>query len=199
MSTLPGKPGQRILRAEEAAQWLDGYAFMQAAREEAERTQAALQQLRDQARDEGRAAGLAEGQREAAQLLARTAQQVDDYLAGLEAQLTDLALGIVRQVLGELDEASRLAQCTRQALGAFRQAQRLRLQVRPDQLDAVREHLRDLGERLDVEADDTLAAGHARLSSPQASVELDLYTQLQGLRQALLPGSLEGGDERPSA
>ena len=65
---------------------------MQAAREEAERTQAALQQLRDQARDEGLAAGLAEGQREAAQLLARTAQQVDDYLAGLEAQMADLSL-----------------------------------------------------------------------------------------------------------
>ena len=198
MSTLPGKPGQRILRAEQAGQWLDGYAFLQAAREEAERTQAALQQLRDQARDEGLAAGLAEGQREAAQLLARTAQQVDDYLAGLEAQMADLALGIARQVIGELDDATRLARCTRQALGAFRHAQRLRLQVRPDQLDAVREQLSDLGERLEVEADDGLAAGHARLSSPQASVELDLHTQLQGLRQALLPGSLEGGDERTS-
>ena len=101
-------------------------------------------------------------------------------------------------MIGELDDATRLARCTRQALGAFRHAQRLRLQVRPDQLDAVREQLSDLGERLEVEADDALVAGHARLSSPQASVELDLHTQLQGLRQALLPGSLEGGDERTS-
>ncbi len=199
MSELPSKPGQRILRAEQAAQWIDGYAFLQAAREEAERTQADLQQLRDQAYEEGRAAGLAQGQREAAQLLARTAQQVDGYLAGLEAQMADLALGIARQVIGELDDATRLAQCTRKALDAFRHDQRLRLQVRPDQLEAVREQLRDLGERLEVEADEGLAAGHARLSSPQASVELDLHTQLQGLRQALLPGSLEGSDERPSA
>ncbi|TBU78932.1 HrpE/YscL family type III secretion apparatus protein [Pseudomonas daroniae] len=193
MSTLPSKPGQRIVRAEQAAQWIDGYAFLQAAREEAERTQGELQQLRDQAREEGLAAGRAEGQREAAELLARTAVQVDDYLAGLEAQMTDLALGIVRRVIGELDDGTRLALCTRQALSAFREAQRLRLHVRPAQLEAVRGQLVDLGERLQVEADDSLAAGHARLSSPQASVELDLHTQLQGLRQALLPGVLEGG------
>lgn len=193
MSTLPSKPGQRIVRAEQAAQWIDGYAFLQAAREEAERTQGELQQLRDQAREEGLAAGRAEGQREAAELLARTAVQVDDYLAGLEAQMTDLALGIVRRVIGELDDGTRLALCTRQALSAFRESQRLRLQVRPDQLEAVRGQLVDLGERLQVEADDSLAAGHARLSSLQASVELDLHTQLQGLRQALLPGVLEGG------
>lgn len=193
MSTLPSKPGQRIVRAEQAAQWIDGYAFLQAAREEAERTQGELQQLRDQAREEGLAAGRAQGQREAAELLARTAVQVDDYLAGLEAQMTDLALGIVRRVIGELDDGTRLALCTRQALSAFRESQRLRLQVRPAQLEAVRGQLVDLGERLQVEADDSLAAGHARLSSPQASVELDLHTQLQGLRQALLPGVLEGG------
>lgn len=193
MSGLPSKPGQRILRGEQAAQWVDGYAFLQAAREAAESTHAELQRLRDQARDEGLAAGRAQGQREAAELLARTAQQVDDYLAGLEAQLTDLALGIARQVIGELDDATRLGLCTRRALSAFRAEQRLRLQVRPEQLDAVRAQLADLGERLDVVADDSLSVGHARLISPQASVELDLPSQLQGLRQALLPGVLEGG------
>lgn len=193
MSGLPSKPGQRILRGEQAAQWIDGYAFLQAARDEATRTHDDMQRLRDQARDEGQAAGRAEGQREAAELLARTALQVDDYLAGLEAQMTDLALGIARQVIGELDDGTRLALCTRRALSAFREGQRLRLHVRPDQLDAVRGQLADLGERLQVEAADGIAAGHARLSSPQASVELDLHTQLQGVRQALLPGVLEGG------
>jgi len=193
MSTLPSKPGQRILRAEQAAQWIDGYAFLQAAREQAEQTEQTLQQLRDQAHQQGLAEGRAEGQREAAELLARTATQVDDYLTSLDAQMTDLALGIARQVIGELDDSTRLALCTRRALSAFREAQRLRLQVRPERLDGVRAQLADLGERLQVEADDSLATGHARLSSPQASVELDLHTQLQGLRQALLPGVLEAG------
>lgn len=193
MSALPGKPGQRILRAEQAEQWIDGYAFLRAAQEEAERTRGELAEVRAQARGEGFDAGRDEGLRQASELLAHTSLQVDAYLAGLETQMTDLALGIARQVIGELADDTRLAHCTRQALNAFRQEQRLTLQVEPTQVDAVRAHLLDLGERLQVEGDPGLAPGQARLSSPQASVELGLEAQLQGLRQALLPDRLEVG------
>ena len=35
MSELPNRPAARILRAEQADLWIDGYAFVQAARQEA--------------------------------------------------------------------------------------------------------------------------------------------------------------------
>ena len=192
MSTLPSKPGQRILRAEQAAQWIDGYAFLQAAREQSEQTHRELQQLRDDAHAEGLQAGRGEGQLEAAQLLARTAAEVDSYLAGLEAQLAELALDVARQVIGELPDSTRIALCTRHALSAFRDAQRLTLQVRPEQVTPLRQELQDLAHCLQVQVDESLKPGQARLSSAQASVELQLDAQLQGLRQALLPHVLDG-------
>ena len=40
MSELPSRPTARILRADDAALWSDGFAFLQAAKEQAEQVKA---------------------------------------------------------------------------------------------------------------------------------------------------------------
>ena len=192
MSELPVQPGQRILRSEAASQWIDGYAFLQAAREQAQAIQADTRQIEETARAAGFERGREEGLEEAARLIAATAGNVDAYLAGLESGLADLALGIVLQVLGELDRAERIALATQRALSAFRERQALTLHVAPGQVEALRLQLGPvLCERVTVSADDTLTNEQARLSSPVASVELTMEAQLRVLREALLPQSME--------
>ncbi|WP_017477029.1 FliH/SctL family protein [Pseudomonas sp. PAMC 26793] len=190
MSELPSRPAARILRADEAALWTDGFAFVQAAKEHAEQIKADSDQWLYTARAEGFESARREGAEQVAQLLLETQAKVQHYLAGLEASLADLALGIVREVLGELDDTDRVVRCTRQALSAFRQGQALTLWVPPAEVNVLRQQL--LKDGIAVEADTQLGAGQARLSSPAGSVELGLEAQLQSLRRSLLPFAEEG-------
>lgn len=197
MTDLPTRPASRILRAAEAQRWIDGYAFVEAAREQARQIREQSHQWLEQARAEGFEKARQEGAGQQALLLAQTSAQVNDYLAGLEASLAELALGIARQVLGELDERERLLRCAAQALSAFRQDQRLTLLVPRSEVEGLRQRiaqepgaLRDLN----IEGDDQLQSGQARLVSPAGSVELGLEEQLDNLRRALLP--LADGESR---
>lgn len=188
MNELPSRPSAKILRQADAAHWVEGYAFLDAAREEAQTLRTDTQRLVDEARSEGREQGRAEGLQEAAVLLAQTSVQVDDYLAGLESAVADLALDIVRQVLAPMDVTTVLLSCTCKALSAFRESQPLILYVAPAQLADVSAQLEPaLAARLSVEGDASVTAGNARLSSAIASVELGLDTQLHIIRQALVP------------
>ncbi|MGE7991686.1 FliH/SctL family protein [Pseudomonas sp. NPDC089554] len=190
MSDLPSRPAARILRAAEAQLWTDGQAYLQAAREEAERVREDSAQWLEQARAEGFEAGRAKGAEAVGTLLVQTQAQVDAYLAGLEGALADLALGIAREVLQSMDDAERVLSSTRKALLAFRQDQALTLFVPPQEVAAVRQRLLAEPEGLaavTLEPDDQLHAGQARLGSAVGSVELGLDAQLQALRRGLLP------------
>lgn len=192
MSVLPAQPPPRILRGEAASQWIDGYAFLQAAREQAQAVQANTRRIEELARAEGFARGCEDGREEATRLIAATAGRIDTYLAGLETGLADLALEIVQQVLGELDVNECIALATRKALSAFREQQALTLHVAPAQVEALRLLLGpELSARVAVSADDGLVDAQARLSSPVASIELALEAQLRALREALLPAAME--------
>ena len=187
---LPSRPALRVIRAAQAEQWVDGYAFLQAAKDEAEAIRKDSAAWLDQARAEGFESARQQGAEQISVLLAETSQQVDGWLAGLEASLADLALNIVREVLDEMDDAERVVRCTRKALSAFRQDQALTLFVPRQEVEAVRRRIKaeqDSLPSIGVESDDQLAAGQARLSSPVGSVELGLEAQLQNLRRALLP------------
>jgi len=190
MSELPTRPPARILRAAEAAVWVDGFAFLQAAKEQAEAIRSDSAHWLEQARAEGFESARVEGNQQVSALLGETSARVDAYLAGLESSLVDLALGIVREVLDDMNDAERLVRCTRKALGAFRQDQALTLFVPRIDVEPVRQQLkaeRDSLPAIAVEGDDQLEAGQARLSSPVGSVELGLDEQLQTLRRSLLP------------
>lgn len=53
MSDLPTRPGSRVLRAADAARWIDGFAFIEAAHEEARCVRENSAQWLEQARAEG--------------------------------------------------------------------------------------------------------------------------------------------------
>lgn len=190
MSELPTRPASRILRAEQADLWIDGYAFVRAAQEEAQSVRDNSEQWLEQARQEGFESARQQGAEEVSALLIETSLKVEAWLSGLESSLADLALGIVREVLDEMDDAERVLRCTRKALNAFRQDQALSLFVPRLEVEAVRRRLKSELDNLPVitvESDDQLQPGQARLSSPVGSVELGLEAQLSNLRRNLLP------------
>jgi type III secretion protein L len=188
---LPLRPSGRILRAAEARAWQDGYGFLEAARREAE-------QLRESARRayageyaQGYEDGKAEGDAEAARIVSEAAIKVDRYLGGLEAEVIDLALDVVRRMLGEFDVSILVAKAARQAIAEVRRAKYLKVSVHPDSMTAVRDELRailseaDLGITIEIDADNTLAAGACIVSTDIAVVDASIDAQLSAIAAAV--------------
>lgn len=190
MSELPSRPASRIIRAEQADLWIDGYAFVRAAEEHAQSIREQSAEWLEQAREEGFENARQQGAEEVALLLSQTAAKADAWLSGLEVSLADLALNIAREVLDGMDDAERILRSTRKALAAFRQDQALTLFVPASDVEAVRLRLKSQVDNLPpmtVETDEQLPPGQARLSGPVGSVELGLDAQLSNLRRSLLP------------
>jgi len=188
MNSLPPRPGKVILRAGEAEAWIDGYAFLEQARQRAAEQEAAVRRARDAGYAEGFAAGRRDGEARAAELLATTQHDVKRYLDGLEPALAELSLSLVRRILGEFDEAELIARCVRQALDEWRHEHRIRIRVAPALEARVSESLAEsppATSDYQVEADAQLGPSQCLLVSPIAVMDIGLESQLEALRRAL--------------
>jgi type III secretion protein L len=190
-TAVPRRPVVRILRAAEARAWQDGHAFLDEARRDA-------QQLRDAARRayaaeyaQGYEDGKAQGDADAARLVSETAVKVDRYLGGLEAEITGLALDVVRRVLGEFDASMLVAKAAAQAVTEIRRAKYLKVRVHPASVNRVRDELNavlresDLGMTVEIDADDTLATGACILLTDIAVIDASIEAQLNAIAAAI--------------
>ncbi len=188
----PKAPPGPILKAAEAESWIDGFAFRDRARREADTLLADVSRAHEEKRGEGYALGLREGAGAATELLARTSAQVDAYLGGLEGEIAELALQIVRRIAGEAPPAEFVARLAREAIDGFRREHRLVVTVAPDNFDEVRRRLGGdepgFSERVTLSTDPALGALDCRVASPFATVDAGLDAQLEAMRRELLGG-----------
>ncbi|MDX8466772.1 type III secretion system stator protein SctL [Mesorhizobium sp. VK23B] len=188
---MPRRPYARILRAAEARAWQDGYAFLDGARRDA-------QQMRDAARRayaaeyaQGYEDGKAQGDADAARLISETAVKVDRYLGGLEAEVTSLALDVVRRILGEFDVGTLVAKAAGQAVTDIRRAKYLKVRIHPASVDRVREELdavlrkSDLGMTVEIDVDDALAPAACILSTDITVIDASIDAQLDAIAAAI--------------
>lgn len=188
---LPRQPHGRILRAAEARAWQDGYGFLEVARHEAERLREVARRAYAAEYAQGYEDGKAEGDAEAARIVSETAAKVDRYLGGLEAEVINLALDVVRRMLGEFDVGLLVAKAARQAIAEVRRAKYLKVSVHPDAVNAVRDELRtilsggDLGLTVEIDTDNTLAVGACIVSTDIAVVDASIDAQLSAIAAAV--------------
>jgi len=188
---MPRRPYVRIVRAAEARAWQDGYAFLDEARQ-------AAQQMRDAGRRayaaeyaQGYEDGKAQGDADAARLVSEATIKVDRYLSGLEAEVVNLALDVVRRMLGEFDVSTLVAKAARQAITEIRRARYLKIRVNPGSITKVRDELdavlreSDLGMTVEIDADDTLPSGACIFSTDIAVVDASIEAQLNAIAAAV--------------
>ena len=190
MNELPSTPTKRILRQAEGEQWLDGFAFLEAARAEADRQLAGMRDIVETSRREGYEAGRIEGERQAAALLLKTTAEVNAYIAGLERQIAELSLTVVEKLLGRLDQAELVARLAQQALQSFQHERAVTITVAPALADRVaalvQRHNDNDALKIAVLADPRLDGSKCVLANAVAVVDAGLDTQLSVIRDALL-------------
>ncbi len=189
LSTLGG--GGRIVRGPEVDIWQKAAMTLRKAEDLAS---SEMSRGYTEGHEKGVRDGLAsvkEKNAAAAEQLARTVTAVDRYLGSLESEVADLAMGIVRQVLGTFENADLVARLAGEALANFRRAKHLKITVHPDACAKVRDEVNARVEReglavtIAVAGDPTMGPTDCRLASEFAIVDADLETQLSALAGAL--------------
>jgi type III secretion protein L len=195
LDDLPAGPGSRIVRAAQVDAWQDGFRFLAAVREAADKVEDNARSTYAAAYAKGYAEGRAAGAIEATRLVRDTTLGVDRYLAKLESEIGALALSVVRRVLGDLDRADLVARAAAQAVAEFRQEKSIKVTVHPAAADRVSKALAGLtqcnGATVMVEADPALDEGACIVASDFAAVDASIETQLQAFAAGLPCGERE--------
>ena len=187
------RPRGRVLPAAEVGAWRTGQAYMEAAAQEAERLKDEARLAFEEAKRNGFEEGRKAGAEAAARLLAETALRADQYLADADRQVVDLALAVVRRVLGEFDVGELTRHAVRHALSNQRQSQHLTLHVAPDMVDGLRADVDarfapEMRHLITVEPDTRQGQGQCRLASEVGFVDLGIEAQLNAIYQGLADG-----------
>lgn len=187
------RPRGRVVPAKEISAWETGRAYLKAAHEEAERLKQEARTAFEEAKRQGFEEGRKEGAAAASKLLAETASRADRELAQADRQIVDLALAVVRRVLGEFDAGQLLRNAVRHALAKQRQDQHLTLYVAPDIVEALRAEVDALFDPsvrhlITIEPDARLDQGQCRLASDVGFVDLGIEAQLKAIHQGLADG-----------
>ncbi|MGI9506682.1 MAG: type III secretion system stator protein SctL [Geminicoccaceae bacterium] len=191
--TVRYRPRGRVLPAEEVAAWETGRSYLEAAEREAERLREDAVSAFEDAKRRGFEEGRKDGAEAAARLLAETAGRADRQLREADRQIIDLALAVLRRVLGDLDIGKLLTRAVQQALISERRDRQLTLHVAPDMVDRLRADLDgivdpDMRHLITVEPDAKLLPGDCRLASAIGFVDLGIEAQLTALHQGLVDG-----------
>lgn len=176
-TTLPKAPGVKIIRKADQAAWRDGYRLL-----------AEAKQIYENERARGYAEGREAGVGEASRLVVETAAKVDAYVSSLDAQVAELALEIVRRVLGEFDQTELVARAAVHALADFKREKALKITVHPNAEQRVMQVLSNNGAQqvtIQVETDAAVDEKACLIASEFSVVEATIETQLAAISKAL--------------
>ena len=182
---LPGGPGARIIRPTEFEAWRDGFRFLKEAEATAERIEEAARVAFDAEQARGYAEGRAVGATEAACLIAEARGAIGEYLESIELQVAELALDVVRRVLGQIELGELVARAAQEAAADFRRARVLKITIHPEAVDHVRAAFANSdGTTVTIEADPHVAKTACIIASEIAVVDAGIDAQLAAIAEA---------------
>lgn len=193
MMDMPNRPHARVIKAEEAECWIDGYAFLERAKAEAAAILSTTQDEVAKARAVGIEEGRKAGEAAAAALLMHTQRDVESFLGSVEPMVAMLAMQIVERVLGNFDDAELVARAAREALDGLREERAVVVHVAPAMLGEVRQRLQSMHTGpLDVRVvmDRHLSGRQCTVTTSATSIDIGVDTQLEAIRAAM-------SDDRP--
>jgi len=156
--------------------------------EEAERQRDAI---REQATEEGRARGLAEWNH----ILAAASQRADQLTKSWEETMLRLSVRVAEKIIGEQLKLrpETIVEIVRQVLKGARPGKHLTIQVNPEELQQVRDHIDSLqapgaSSEIEIVASTSVLPGGCVIESELGIIDARLETQLQCLQDALVRG-----------
>ncbi len=190
-AVLPA-PGQRVLKAADAATLHSAQLILDAARERAVAIEREAEAVYEQQRQQGYEDGRTEGKLEHSEKMLETIMSSVEFIEGIESTLVNVVGQAIRKIIGELDDAERIVRVVRTALTGVRNQQHVTVRVAPADAPAVEKALAAMLQAapgrtsfLDLVPDARLERGACLLESELGVVDASLETQLKALENAL--------------
>ncbi|MGJ5047274.1 type III secretion system stator protein SctL [Bradyrhizobium oligotrophicum] len=187
------RPRGAVIRADEAVRWHDADAHLEEARRRSAEILSSAQEAYDNERRRGFEDGRRAGTEEAIRLITETKLKAETFVADIEAELGDLVVEILREILSPFDAADLVARAVIKALETLRSHAQLTIRTAPGDAAELRARLESLPGPWDhavmqVDPDPHLDRGRCLLVSEFGQVDVSIETQLQlialGLRNS---------------
>jgi len=189
-NTLPSlDTADPVIRAADAAAWLDAAQLIEEARKEAAQLLGSARQQLDAERARGYQQGLEEARLELTERMIETASRTVELFASIEQRMVDLVMDAVRRLMSEFSDSERVMAVVRSALSVLRNQRQLTLRIAPEHVEHVRGRAAELLEQfpgvgiLDIVADPRLKHDATILESEIGVVEASIESQLQAIEQ----------------
>lgn len=189
-NTLDIAPGTKVLKADDAAHWVDARALLDAARDRAAAIEREAVEAREAEKARGYEEGLMEGKMEMAERMLDTLGRSVDSLGEMENAMVDVVMHSLRTILGGIEDSELIVSVVRQALQRVRDQKRVTLRVCDEEQPVVQERMKEilrdqpgLG-MVDVVGDGRLERGACVLETEMGVVDASLDKQLALLEKS---------------
>ena len=167
------EPGQRIVRREEYADWLEAGEIREAAGRQARRLRHRIGREYRRSREAARMRGQREAEADAAARMSAYSETAIQHLRGLESDVERLVSDAVATLVGERPPEERLRAVVGRLLEDMAEGERTVLAVHPDHRDAVAGILGP-DSAVRVRTDTELGRHQIRVEGPLGIAECDL-------------------------
>ena len=184
-------PESRVIRAEDYQAWVEGEAFLQAAKAHAAEIEDEARKAYESEKARGYADGMAAAAAEAAEQKLSVISATLAWFERVEGQMTELVLQATEKVLGEMEETELVRRVVHSAMRVMRNQKQVTLRVMPELVEPVRRQLTQIMEGypgvsfVEVTADPRLRRGGCILESELGIVDASVDVQTDALRHAL--------------
>jgi type III secretion protein L len=188
-TTFP--PERRVIRAADYGAWVEGDAYVRAAREHAAEIEAEAKRAYEAEKARGYADGRAEAAAEEAAGMLESISRKISFFENVELQMAELVVQATEKVLGEIDDQTLVRRVVHHALKVMRNQKQVTIRVAPEHVDVLQQQLNDILADypgvtfVDVAADARLRRGGCILESELGVVDASVEIQLDALRRAL--------------
>jgi type III secretion protein L len=184
-------PDRRIVRAEDYQAWVEGQAFLEAAKAHAREIETEARAAYEAEKARGYEDGLAAAAMKAAEQQLDTIAQTVAWFERVEGQMAELVIQATEKILGELDDVELVKRVVHSAMRVMRNQRQVTLRVAPELVEPVQKRLAEIMADypgvtfVDVAPDARLRRGGCILESELGVVDATLELQLEALRRSL--------------
>lgn len=185
-------PDKKIIKSDEYMHYLEAESIIEEARKEAHKIIESARQAYEAEKSKGFQEGLLEGKQNMAMQMMDTVARTVNYFESIEEKVTDIVIASLKKIVGEMDDRVLIQRVVRKALSVARNQKQVTLRVSPQQVDLVREKIREITADfptigiIDIEADPRLEKGGCIMESDIGVVDATVEVQIAALRSSMM-------------
>ncbi|MDB5104444.1 MAG: hypothetical protein JWP91_2133 [Fibrobacteres bacterium] len=184
-------PGTRVVKAGEYARYIEAGRILAEARAKAMEILAAAERKAGEMREAGFAEGQRQGKESSSKYLLGIVSRSREHLEESEERIIALVIGVLRKILGDMDEKEVVVRMVRSAMAVVSRQNQVTVMVAPEKVEAVKASLHRILQpyprvtSVEVVADPKLTGGDCVLETKVGRVEASLESQLKNITGAL--------------